>query len=102
MSETAVIRYEMKADRADENQRLVEKVFAELAATAPESLRYACFRLDDGVTFIHVVTTEGETNPLMSLPAFAEFQENFGERVDVAPVRGAATLVGAYNFTLGS
>src|SRR5215472_6605145 len=99
MGDTAVIRYEMKADRAEENQRLVEEVFAELAKTEPEGLSYACFRLADGVTFIHVVTTEGEENPLMSLPAFARFQEAFGERVEVSPVRNAATVVGAYNFS---
>jgi hypothetical protein len=30
---TVVVRYETKLDRADENQRLVEKVFAELAGS---------------------------------------------------------------------
>lgn len=36
-----VVRYETKPDRADENQALIEKVFAALANDGPASLRYA-------------------------------------------------------------
>ena len=32
---TVVVRYRTKPEHADENQRLVEAVFAELAATTP-------------------------------------------------------------------
>jgi hypothetical protein len=34
---TIVVRYETEPDRADENQRLVEEVFAELAERRPDS-----------------------------------------------------------------
>ena len=33
---TTIVRYETKPDRADENQALIERVFAELAANQPE------------------------------------------------------------------
>ena len=36
-----IVRYRTKPDRADENQALVEKVFAELDADRPAGLRYA-------------------------------------------------------------
>ena len=52
---TIVVRYEAKPERADENQRLIEAVFGELAEREPEGFTYKVFRLDDGVTFIHVV-----------------------------------------------
>ncbi|GAA1591139.1 hypothetical protein GCM10009789_51350 [Kribbella sancticallisti] len=92
---TSVIRYQTKPEAADENQRLIENVFAELASTAPAGLRYSSFRLDDGVTFVHVVDGEG----LADLPAFQEFQRTFGDRVVDGPHREDATLVGSYSAT---
>ncbi|GAA1281951.1 hypothetical protein Psi02_38140 [Planotetraspora silvatica] len=89
----AVIRYQTKPEAADENQRLIENVFAELASTAPPGLHYSSFRLADGVTFVHVVDGEG----LPELAAFQEFQRAFGDRLAVGPTRDDAILVGAYS-----
>ena len=50
-----VVRYQAKPDRADENQGLIEAVFADLDDRKPEGFTYKVFRLDDGVSFIHVV-----------------------------------------------
>jgi len=52
---TIVVRYQAKPDRAAENQRLIEAVFAELDEREPEGFTYKVFRLEDGVSFIHVV-----------------------------------------------
>ena len=61
---TVVVRYETKPDRADENQRLVEKVYAELAERRPDNFRYVTLRLEDGVSFVHIVVeNEGGSNP---------------------------------------
>lgn len=60
---TAVVRYRITEDGAQRNQELVEKVFQELAETRPERLRHATFRLDDGVSFVHVATVERRTAP---------------------------------------
>jgi hypothetical protein len=87
-----VIRYQTKPEAADENQRLIENVFAELAATAPPGLRYSSFRLEDGVTFVHVADGEGLTD----VPAFQEFQRTFADRLADDLVREEATLVGSY------
>jgi hypothetical protein len=98
---TVIVRYETKPDRADENQRLVEKVFAELAEHQPDSFRYASFRLEDGVSFIHVVTeTDGGSKPmsLADLPAFQEFQREIADRCAVQPAAQGATIVGAHRF----
>lgn len=95
----AVIRYETKPEAAEENQRLVEEVFAALEKARPEGLQYTTFRLDDGVTFVHVVITEGETDPLPELPEFQAFARGIGERVVAPPVRGdVGTIVGSYGF----
>ena len=63
MTVTKVIRYRTKPESADENERLIREVFAELAEQA-RGLRYATFRLDDGVSFVHVAVLDGEENPL--------------------------------------
>jgi hypothetical protein len=89
----AVVRYQTKADAADDNQRLIENVFAELARTAPAGLHYSSVRLADGVTFVHVVDGEGLTD----LAAFQEFQRTLGDRLAVGPARDNATLVGSYS-----
>jgi hypothetical protein len=94
-----VVRYRPKPDRADENQRLVEAVFAELAATDPGGIRYATLRLGDG-TFVHVADIEGDTNPLASTAAFAEFQREIADRCEDGdgPNPQEATVVGSYGF----
>jgi hypothetical protein len=98
MSETVVVRYETWADAAVENQRLVERVFLELNETAPPRLRYATFRLADGVSFVHVALIEGDDSPLLRSAAFAEFQRGAGDRMVGPPVSADATVVGSYRF----
>jgi hypothetical protein len=94
-----VVRYRAKPDRADENQRLVERVFAELAERDPGGLRYATFRLADGVSFVHVALPEEEgRNPLGETPAFQEFQREILDRCDEPPAPQDATVVGSYRF----
>jgi quinol monooxygenase YgiN len=93
-----IIRYRTRPEAAEENQRLVEKVFAELGAEDPGGLRYATFRLADGVSFVHIVVHEGEEDPLGASSAFAAFQQGIGERVSGPPEAQEATLVGSYRF----
>ncbi len=98
MSKITIVRYQTEPEAAEENQRLVEKVFADLNAADPGGLRYASFRLADGVSFVHLVFHEGEGDPLGSLPAFAAFQEGIGDRVSGPPEAWSAELIGSYRF----
>ncbi|MDN3358375.1 hypothetical protein [Actinomadura sp. DC4] len=100
MSEVRIVRYETRPEAAEENQRLVERVFAELNAEDPGGVRYASFRLADGVSFVHVVVGEGEEDPLGGSAAFAEFQRGIGDRVTGPPQADAATLLGSYRFSV--
>jgi hypothetical protein len=99
-----VVRYQTKPDRGDENQAFVEKVFAELNAEHPEGLRYMTFRLEDGVTFVHVasVETADGVNPLTATSAFGAFQENIADRVEGPPLAMSATVVGSYGFPVSA
>ncbi len=98
MPVTKVIRYRTKPDQADENERLIRDVFTELSEQRPEGLRYAAFRLDDGVSFVHMAVVDGEVNPLNASAAFAAFQAGIGDRVEEGPIPADATAVGSYRL----
>jgi hypothetical protein len=90
-----MVRYRVRPDRVAENEELVRAVFDELAATQPDGLRYATFRLSDGVTFVHVAE-HTEDNPLREVAAFRRFQEGIRERCDDPPVVVDMDEVGSY------
>jgi hypothetical protein len=98
MTTTKVIRYRTKPEQADENERLIREVFAELARQSPDGLRYAAFRLHDGVTFLHVAVLDGEENPLTSSPAFAAFQAGIAGRCAEGPIPADATAIGTFRL----
>ena len=97
---TRIIRYRAKPERADENQKLIEGVFADLAEQHPAGVNYASFRLPDD-SFIHVVRIEGDDASLTSLPAFQRFQDGIGERFAEPPVFVEGTVVGLHGFAVG-
>jgi hypothetical protein len=94
-----VTRYAMRStEAADENQRRVEGVFADLAVTKPDNVSYIVLRLADD-SFVHVSFHDhgdDEVNPIASSAAFAHFQQNHGDRREGAVDQQTATLVGAY------
>jgi hypothetical protein len=93
-----MVRYKVQADRVDENERLVREVFAQLERDRPAGIRYATFKLDDGVTFTHVasIETADGSNPLSALEAFAAFTRAIRERCVEPPVVTELTEVGNY------
>lgn len=96
----SVIRYKTKPESADENQRLVEAVYAELATRDPGGMRYATLRLADGVTFIHIFMTDSDDTPntMGDIAAFVEFQRELAQRCVEQPAAQAATVVGSYRL----
>jgi hypothetical protein len=99
-----VTRYSTRsAEGADENQRRIEGVFAELVATSPDNVSYLVFRLADD-SFVHVSFHDhgdDEANPIASTAAFAHFQDGHGDRREGAVDQQQATLVGAYVTDIG-
>ena len=96
-----VVRYQTRPDRAEENQALVEEVFAELHVSQPEGLIYTTYRLADGVSFVHVaeVDTADGHNPLTAAAAFDSFLEGIADRCAEGPDASSATVVGRYRPT---
>jgi hypothetical protein len=101
MSSAFIVRYKTKPDAAEENQRLVEKVFAELAASDPGGMRYATIRFADGVSFMHLVIQETDDNPMGGIAAFDEFQRGIADRCVEGPERSEVSVVGAYRMLTG-
>jgi len=98
-----IVRYKVKPDKADENQKYIQKVFEELHRTSPSGLRYASFRLKDGVSFVHIVSVEthNDSNPLIEVPAFKSFNAGINDRCEEQPVLTEMTEVGSYRFFEG-
>jgi hypothetical protein len=94
----SLIRYKTKPEFGDENHRLVEKVYEELGARDPGGVHYATFRMADGVTFLHLFTTDSDegAETLGSIAAFAEFQRDLPQRCAEAPVAQDIVVVGSY------
>lgn len=95
-----MVQYKVKPDKAEENREYIARVFEELHQSSPAGLRYATFRQDDGVTFIHLASIETETggNPLTESPAFQAFQADIRDRCEVPPVVIDLEEVGSYQF----
>jgi hypothetical protein len=97
---SVIVRYRVKPDRVKENEALVRAVYEELARTAPAGLRYATFRLDDGVSFVHLAMSETEDgrNPLLDVEAFRKFLSGISERCDQQPVTTELTEIGSFRL----
>jgi len=97
---TIMVRYRTSPAAADANETLVHAVFDELRSCAPVGLRYASYRLADGVTFVHIATLETPAeNPLTALPSFKAFQAQLKERCVEAPVVTELPVVDSYGLS---
>jgi hypothetical protein len=92
-----MVRYTTRADQADENARLITEVFESLQRSAPPGLSYASYRLDDGVSFVHVASiADPDKNPLRQLAEFNTFTAGVRDRCEVLPVTTVLTQLGQY------
>jgi hypothetical protein len=95
---TTVVRYKVKADRAEENIAYITKVFEQLHRQSPDGLRYCSFQLEDGLSFLHIAAVDDAlpANPLTGVSAFKDFTSNIADRCEEPPRAVSARLVGAY------
>jgi hypothetical protein len=93
-----IVRYRIKPDQVERNEELVRAVYEELHRADPPGFRYATFRLEDGVTFVHIAESEGTETPLPSLAAFQEFQRDIAARCDEPPIVMKAAEIGSFGF----
>jgi hypothetical protein len=92
-----LVRYKVKPEAVVENEELVRAVYEELQRTQPPGMRYATFQLDDGLSFVHIHSSDGD-NPLTELASFKAFQQGIAERCDEAPKVSELREIGNYRF----
>ena len=92
-----MVRYKVKPEQVAENEALVRAVYDELDGVAPEDFRYATFRLEDGVSFVHLAWTNGDA-PLSKLEAFQRFTAQIRDRCDEPPAVTELAAIGAYRL----
>jgi hypothetical protein len=94
-----LVRYKIKPEQVQENERLIKQVFLELEVKSPDGARYVVLQLDDG-TFVHFATVESTdgAHPITSLEAFRAFQSGLKERCTELPHSGETTIVGNYRM----
>ncbi len=95
-----MVKYKVKPDRAAENERYIQAVFAQLERERPAGIRYASFKLDDGLGFVHVASIEAAdgNNPLLALDAFRDFAAQIKDRCEEPPVTIPLNEIGSYRF----
>ena len=91
-----LIRYRLKPDHVERNEELVRAVYEELHGAAPSGFRYMTFKLEDGVSFMHISESEGEDSPLAGLASAQEFQREIADRCEEQPVFAGLTEIGSY------
>ncbi|HEX4337318.1 MAG TPA: hypothetical protein VH062_15485 [Polyangiaceae bacterium] len=98
MARQVLVQYKVKADRVEEHEALIRNVFAELAATKPEGIRYGAFKRADGVSFVHVALVTADQNPLDAIKAFKAFGERIKERCDEPPEVADLKPIGVFEL----
>lgn len=98
---SSMIRYKVRADRADENETLVKAVYEQLARERPDGLHYTTFRLPDGVSFMHIVIETDQPGRILNeVAAFKAFVTDIESRCEEPPVATEMTIVGSYGVGL--
>ena len=95
-----LIRYTIKPEHTARNDEHLGAVFAELEAVRPVGLRYAAFKLNDGVSYVHFVWMDAqhEHRPAAQLASLRAFHAGIRERCDHAPVRTELSEIGAFGL----
>ncbi len=95
-----MVRYTVKSDQAAHNEALIRAVFTELHRIQPPGLRYAAFKLDDDVSFMHLVWSDPQKghSPVAHLPALKDFHAGIRDRCDEPPLRTKLSEIGYYRL----
>ena len=95
-----MVRYKVRPEEAAANEQAIEAVFAQLWERSLPGLRYASFKLEDGVSFVHIFAGEEahDRETLRELPAFKAFSAAVRDRCEEQPVVTQLNEVGSYRM----
>ncbi len=95
-----MVTYKVKPECVSDNEELVRAVYAELNALGDPGVHYATFKLQDGVTFVHIASFDGPDKQalLTGSAAFKAFQADLKARCDEPPNPQPLEEIGSVNF----
>lgn len=92
-------RTKVKVDQIEAIKAAGKRVIEALEREQPQGIRYATFQLPDGVNFVTlVVTDDGIDNPMLALPEYQAFAENFKTWIAEPPISEQLTPGVSYRF----
>jgi hypothetical protein len=95
---TMLIRSRVKPDSAAEAEAAVQQAFAAIERAQPSGVRYASTKVDDGETFVVVLSIDGADNPPGAIPELVELQSRIKDWIVEPPVVERLTVVGSYRL----
>jgi quinol monooxygenase YgiN len=97
MSTLVMARCKVKAEKVEELEAGMKQLVAALEQAQREDMRYAWFRLPDGVTYV-ILTEFGESVVQANIPGYAEFDEIVKASIAEKPTVEKLTVSGSYRF----
>ncbi|MFF2999626.1 hypothetical protein ACFVTC_34555 [Streptomyces sp. NPDC057950] len=92
-----MVRATVKPECVDELEAALRKMFTAIEGARPKGVRYASYRLPDGVTYLaELEIADGIENPLPGIREFREFQAALGDWLAAPPVAERLEVRGAY------
>ena len=91
------VQYTIQADFVEQNKKNIEAVMRELRTINQPGFKYACYVLDDGKTFMHLVHHNSPESDYLpgSLESFKHFQAELSAHFEVPPKAESLELVQA-------
>ncbi len=98
MNTQKIIRYKLKSDRVAENEERIKAVFRQIHDKKPAGVRYAVYKLADGVSFVHMITYDPEAahQPVTNRSAFQEVPAQARDRFEELALASDAEDIGSY------
>jgi quinol monooxygenase YgiN len=95
-----IVTYKVKEGRVEENEALVQAVYAGLEANGHAGIHYGTYKKEDGLTFVHIAAFESEEarEVFNANEAFKAFTAEIGERCDIPPKPENVGHFASYNF----
>ena len=90
-----LIRYRVRPDALERHLELLRAVHAELTATRPAGVAWTSYRLEDRVSFVDLVVTDGPGR-FSALGSWSAYRATLDERCDELPVVSELRPVAAY------
>lgn len=92
-----MVKYTVKPDRVAENEQQIQELFDELRSAQRDGLQYTVLKLDDGVTFIHLISHEGQRGHMAERQrdALRALHAGLRDRCDEPPTRSEVTVIGS-------